>query len=172
MIANRLVDCDDVISAEGDTILMKRYDSNILRNPKGRRLSRSVPYFNVLFIVLFFPTTTVLGSNHSPISDVQSLLNLANTSLIRGDLDSSIDSLDEALNIIQELKVDEGVADEDDDNLSNDLEGEDEGIIDNNDGVGDSNEIGGTQEGMVDDNVERSQRCVENAKPGEVCALS
>jgi hypothetical protein len=25
--------------------------------------------------------------------------------------------------------------------------------------------------GIVDDNVERSQACLKNAKPGEVCAL-
>jgi hypothetical protein len=86
---------------------------------------------------------------------------------MRGDLDSSLEMLDDAIDMVQELNEEE----ENTDNSSNDVSngnglevesGNDETINDN----------GVIRGGIIDDNVERSQECVQNAKPGEVCALS
>ena len=153
---------------------MKRNDTN-LGNTRGMRLSMSVVAGSIVFFVLSFPTSAVLASTQSSISEVQRLLSLANSSLLNGNLDSSINSLHESLNIVQELKADEDGADSD--NNNSDVLNDSEGIGDrgdfNSDDIGDSNGIGDNTEGsIVDDNVERSQRCIENAKPGEVCALS
>ena len=90
-------------------------------------------------------------------------------------MDSSINSLHESLNIVQELKADENGADSDNNNIDvlNDTESRGDSGDFNSDDIWDRKEIGDNIEGsIVDDNVERSQRCVENAKPGEVCALS
>ncbi len=118
----------------------------------------------VLFLFLV-PITTAFSSTESSIFEIQRLLNLTNTSLMRGDLDSSLEMLDDAIDMVQELN------EEEDDNSGNDVSngnglevesGNDETIIDN----------GAIRGGIIDDNVERSQECVQNAKPGEVCALS
>jgi hypothetical protein len=155
-------------------ILMKRNDTNF-GNTRSMRLSMSVVTGFIVFFVLFFPTSAVLASTQSSISEVQRLLSLANSSLLNGNLDSSINSLHESLNIVQQLIADEDGADSDNNNsdVLNDSEGrEDRGDF-NSDDIWERNEIGDNIEGsMVDDNVERSQRCIENAKPGEVCALS
>jgi hypothetical protein len=130
-----------------------------------------IPYkFVVCSLVLFLflvPITTAFSSTESSIFEIQRLLNLTNTSLMRGDLDSSLEMLDDAINMVQELNEEE----ENTDNSSNDVSngnglevesGNDETINDN----------GVIRGGIIDDNVERSQECVQNAKPGEVCALS
>src|SRR5919107_5561842 len=165
---------DVVISTWCHRILMKRNDTN-LGNIRSMRLSMSVVAGFIVFFVLSFPTSAVLASTQSSISEVQRLLSLANSSLLNGNLDSSINSLHESLNIVQELKADEDGADSD--NNNSDVLNDSEGIGDrgnfNSDDIWDSNGIGDNTEGsIVDDNVERSQRCIENAKPGEVCALS
>jgi hypothetical protein len=122
-------------------------------------LSKFIVY-SLLPIVLLWPTTAaVVASTESSIIEVQRLLNLANTSLVRGDFGASIESLDEAMNMVQELNEEEII----DNNNGNDV------TDDIADGKGIDSDIG---DGMVDDNVERSQECVENARPGEVCALS
>jgi hypothetical protein len=113
----------------------------------------------VLF-ALFIPPAAVFASTVSSIPVVQFLPELSNASRIRGDLDSSIGSQDEALNTTEELKADG----DGEDNINN---GNSNGIDDagdRNDNDDDSDEIGGE---IVDDNVERSQRCMENAKPGD-----
>jgi hypothetical protein len=128
-----------------------------------------IPYkFVICSLVLFLflvPITTAFSSTESSIFEIQRLLNLTNTSLMRGDLDSSLEMLDDAIDMVQELN------EEEDDNSGNDVSngnglevesGNDETIIDN----------GAIRGGIIDDNVERSQECVQNAKPGEVCALS
>ena len=111
---------------------------------------------------------TAFASVESSVSEVQRLLNLTNSSLLRGDLDGSIESLDQSLTILQELKEEEEEEEEITDNSNNDGSNglEDEGGNDDN-----SNDSGVDGGGIVDDNVERSQECVENAEPGEVCAL-
>jgi cobalamin biosynthesis Mg chelatase CobN len=93
------------------------------------------------------------------------MLNLTNTSLMRGDFDSSLESLDDAIDMVQELNEEEENTDNSGNDVSNGLEvesGNDETINDN----------GATRGEIIDDNVERSQECVQNARPGEVCALS
>ena len=130
-----------------------------------------IPYkFVICSLVLFLflvPITTAFSSTESSIFEIQRLLNLTNTSLMRGDLDSSLEMLDDAIDMVQELNEEE----ENTDNSSNDVSngnglevesGNDETINDN----------GVIRGGIIDDNVERSQECVQNAKPGEVCALS
>jgi hypothetical protein len=109
---------------------------------------------------------TAFASVESSVSEVQRLLNLTNSSLLRGDLDGSIESLDQSLTILQELKEEEEeeITDNSNNDGSNGLD--DEGG--NDDNAKDNGVEGG---GIVDDNVERSQECVENAEPGEVCAL-
>jgi len=123
----------------------------------------------VLYSVLFLSALpimvmTAFASVESSVSEVQRLLNLTNSSLLRGDLDGSIESLDQSLTILQELKEEGETTDNNNNDGSNDLG--DEGGNDDN---GNDNGVDGG--GIVDDNVERSQECVENAKPGEVCAL-
>ncbi len=136
-----------------DLLLMKKFDMNCYMI-----LSRCVLYSLVL-LVLLVPITAAFASTESSIFEVQRLLNLTSTSLTKGDLDASIESLDEALNMVQELNEEESINNNNGNDPSDDL-ADDEGI---------DSGIGG---GMVDDNVERSQECVENARPGEVCALS
>ena len=150
--------CDRIINWGWHRLLMNTCDTNA-RNSSRLKLLRPVAGFLVYF-VLFVPTTAALASTEPSISEIQRLLNLTNPSLLSGDLDSSIGSLDEALNMIQELKAEGEGADNNNDDFSS---GNDEYGIDANDDMGGD---------IVDDNVERSQRCVENAKPGEVCALS
>jgi hypothetical protein len=120
-------------------------------------LSQRVVY-SLVFLVLLVPIAAAFASTESSVFEVQRLLNLTSTSLMKGDLDASIESLDEALNMVQELNEEESI----DNNNGNDASdiADDEGID------------GGIGGGMIDDNVERSQECVENARPGEVCALS
>lgn len=115
--------------------------------------------------VLLIPITTAFASTQPSISEVQRLLSLTNSSLLRDDLDGSIESLNKALSMVQELKeAEEGVnaIDNNNNSFSNNLE--DKG---GNDDYSDNDNDGG----IVDDNVERSQECIKNAKPGEVCAL-
>jgi hypothetical protein len=162
---------DVVISTWCHRILMKH---NLRGNTRSMRLSMSVAG-SIVFFVLFFSTSAVLASTQSSISEVQRLLSLANSSLLEGNFDSSINSLHESLNIVQELKADEDGAGSDNNNtdILNDSEGREDIGDFNSDDIWGSNEIGENIEGsIVDDNVERSQRCIENAKPGEVCALS
>jgi hypothetical protein len=128
-----------------------------------------IPYkFVICSLVLFLllvPTTSAFSSTESSIFEIQRMLNLTNTSLMRGDLDSSLESLDDAIDMVQELNEEEENIDNSGNDVSNGLEvesGNDETINDN----------GGIRGGIIDDNVERSQECVQNAKPGEVCALS
>lgn len=116
----------------------------------------------VLFLLLV-PITIAFSSTESSIFEIQRMLNLTNSSLMRGDLDSSLESLDDAIDMVQELNEEEENADNSGDDVSNGLEnGNDETINDN----------GAISGGIIDDNVERSQECVQNARPGEVCALS
>ena|SRR5215204_3295732 len=138
--------------------------TSILRNSCNLRLSSSVAGF-LVFVALLFQPTTVFASTEPTISEVQRLLSLVNSSLLRGNWDSSIGSLDEALNMIQELKAEEESANNNNNDNSSGLE--DAGNNDDSGDLGDS-----TGQAIIDHNVERSQRCVENAKPGEVCALS
>ena len=128
-----------------------------------------IPYkFVICSLVLFLflvPITTAFSSTESSIFEIQRLLNLTNTSLMRGDLDSSLEMLDDAIDMVQELNEEEENTDNSSNDVSNGLEVEsrnDETINDN----------GAIRGGIIDDNVERSQECVQNAKPGEVCALS
>jgi hypothetical protein len=128
-----------------------------------------IPYkFVICSLVLFLflvPITTAFSSTESSIFEIQRLLNLTNTSLMRGDLDSSLETLDDAIDMVQELNEEEENIDNSGNDVSNGLEvesGNDETINDN----------GAIRGGIIDDNVERSQECVQNAKPGEVCALS
>jgi hypothetical protein len=86
---------------------------------------------------------------------------------LRGKWDSSIGSLNEALNMIEELKAEEESADNNNNDNSSGSEDAGNRNNDDSDGLSDS-----TGQAIIDDNVERSQRCVENANPGEVCALS
>ena len=133
----------------------------------GMVFSKFVLYSYILLglFVLLIPITTAFASTEPSISEVQRLLSLTNSSLLRDDLDGSIESLNKALSMVQELKeAEEGVnaIDNNNNSFSNDLEdkgGNDDYSNNDNDG------------GIVDDNVERSQECVKNAKPGEVCAL-
>jgi hypothetical protein len=118
----------------------------------------------VLFLLLV-PITTVFSSTESSIFEIQRMLNLTNTSLMKGDFDSSLESLDDAIDMVQELNEEEENTDNSGNDVSNGLEvesGNDETINDN----------GATRGEIIDDNVERSQECVQNARPGEVCALS
>jgi hypothetical protein len=128
-----------------------------------------IPYkFVICSLILFLflvPITTAFSSTESSIFEIQRLLNLTNTSLMRGDLDSSLETLDDAIDMVQELNEEEENIDNSGNDVSNGLEvesGNDETINDN----------GAIRGGIIDDNVERSQECVQNAKPGEVCALS
>lgn len=119
---------------------------------------------SLVFFLLLVPITAAFPSSDSSISEVQRLLSLTNLSLMRGDLDSSLESLNEALNIVQELNEDEE-NNSDGNDLSNRLEDE----TGNDDNSNDGSAIGAN---IIDDNVERSQECIENTRPGEVCALS
>ena len=145
---------------------MRKCYASILRNSWDLRLSSSVTGF-LVFFTLFFPPTAVFASTEPTISEVQRLLSLVNSSVSRGDWDSSIGSLDEALNMIQELKAEEESADNNNNDNSSGLEDAGDRNNDDSDDLGDS-----MREAIIDHNVERSQKCVENAKPGEVCALS
>jgi hypothetical protein len=132
--------------------------------------------FNLYYLLVIFalpiPITTAFSSTEPSISEIQRLLSLTNSSLLRDDLDASMESLNEALSMVQELQEEEEKENSIDNNNnggSNSLEGiPQEGERGNNDDSNDDSDSGG---GIVDDNVERSQECVKNAKPGEVCAL-
>jgi hypothetical protein len=128
--------------------------------------SKFVLYSFLFLSALPFMVMTAFASVESSVSEVQRLLNLTNSSLLRGDLDGSIESLDQSLTILQELKEaeEEEITDNNNNDGSNGLEDEG-GNYDN------GNDKGVDGGGIVDDNVERSQECVENAEPGEVCAL-
>ena len=120
---------------------------------------------SLILFLLLVPITTAFSSTESSIFEIQRMLNLTNTSLMRGDLDSSLETLDDVIDMVQELNEEEENTDNSGNDVSNGLEvesGNDETINDN----------GATRGGIIDDNVERSQECVQNAKPGEVCALS
>src|SRR5215217_455507 len=142
---------------------MNKCYTSILRNSWNLRLSSSVTGF-LVFFALFFPPTAVFALTEPTISEVQRLLGLVNSSLLRGNWDSSIGSLDEALNMIQELKAEEESVDN---NINDNSTGLEDAGDRNSDELSDS-----MGQAIIDHNVERSQRCVENAKPGEVCALS
>jgi hypothetical protein len=129
----------------------------------------TIPYkFAICPLVLFLllvPITSAFSSTESSIFEIQRMLNLTNTSLMRGDLDSSLESLNDAIDMVQELNEEEENTDNSGNDASDGLEfesGNDETINDN----------GAIRGGIIDDNVERSQECVQNARPGEVCALS
>jgi hypothetical protein len=145
---------------------MNKYNTSILRNSLNLRASSSVTGF-LVFFALFFPPTAIFASSEPTISEVQRLLSLVNSSLSRGNWDSSIGSLDEALNMIQEFQAQEESTDNNNNDNSSGLE--DAGDRNNDDSDELSDSMG---QAIIDHNVERSQRCVENAKPGEVCALS
>jgi len=145
---------------------MNKCYTSILRNSWNLRLSSSAIGF-LVFFALFFPPAAVFASSEPTISEVQRLLGLVNSSLLRGNWDSSIGSLDEALNMIQELKAEEESADNNINDNSTGLEDAGDRNSDDSDELSD-----GMGQAIIDHNVERSQRCVENAKPGEVCALS
>lgn len=137
------------------------------RNAVDMMLSKLILYS--LLVILILPVSA-FASTESSISEVQRLLSLTNSSLLRDDLDASIESLDEALSMVQELKEEEeeeeNTINNNNNGVSNSLEDiprEDEGEEDNDGSNG--------RGGIVDDNVERSQECVKKAKPGEVCAL-
>jgi hypothetical protein len=132
--------------------------TSILRNSCNLRLSSSVAGF-LVFVALLFQPTTVFASTEPTISEVQRLLSLVNSSLLRGNW--------EALNMNQELKAEEESADNNNNDNSSGLEDAGDRNNDDSGDLGDS-----TGQAIIDHNVERSQRCVENAKPGEVCALS
>ena len=142
---------------------MNKCYTSILRNSWNLRLSSSAIGF-LVFFALFFPPAAVFASSEPTISEGQRLLGLVNSSLLRGNWDSSIGSLDEALNMIQELKAEEESADN---NINDNSTGLEDAGDRNSDELSDS-----MGQAIIDHNVERSQRCVENAKPGEVCALS
>lgn len=123
--------------------------------------------FSLVLFILLVPITTItaFASTESSIFEIQRLLNLTNTSLMRGDLDSSLGSLNNAQDLVQELKEE----DENTDNSSNDASSS----LEVERGSDETNSYNGVAEGsVIDDNVERSQECVENTGPGEVCALS
>jgi hypothetical protein len=143
----------------------------MIKNLWDMILSKVVLYSLLVLIVLPVPIMTALAFDESSISEVQRLLSLTNSSLLRDDLDGSIESLNKALSMVQELKdAEEGgnTIDNNNNSFSNgldDIPREDKGG--NNDYSNNDNDGG-----IVDDNnVERSQECVKNAKPGEVCAL-
>jgi len=142
---------------------MNKCYTSILTNSWNLRLSSPAIGF-LVFFALFFPPTAVFALTEPTISEVQRLLSLVNSSLLRGNWDSSIGSLDEALNMIQELKAEEESADN---NINDNSTGLEDAGDRNSDELSDS-----MGQAIIDHNVERSQRCVENAKPGEVCALS
>ena len=147
----------------------------MIRNSGDMMLSKFVLHYLLVLLILPVPITTAFTSTESSISEVQSLLSLANSSLLRDDLNASIESLDEALSMVQELKEEEeeeNTINNNNNGISNGLEDpqEDErGNNDNSKDDTDDSDMGGG--GIVDDNVERSQECIKNAKPGEVCAL-
>src|SRR5688572_26725604 len=95
-----------------------------------------IPFkFVICFLVLFLllvPRTIAFSSTESSIIEIQRMLNLTNTSLMRGDLDSSLESLDDAIDMVQELNEEEENTDNSGDDVSNGLEnGNDETINDN-----------------------------------------
>jgi hypothetical protein len=154
---------------------MKKYNIVMIRNSGDMMLSKFVLHYLLVLLILPVPIMTAFASTESSISEVQRLLSLINSSLLRDDLDGSIESLNEALSMVQELKEEEeeeNTINNNNNGVSNGLEDpqEDErGNNDNSNDDTDDSDMGGG--GIVDDNVERSQECIKNAKPGEVCAL-
>lgn len=155
---------------------MKKYNAIIIRNTWDMIFSKLVLCSLLVLLILPVPITTAFASTESSISEVQRLLSLTNSSLLRDDLDGSIESLNEALSMVQELKEEEeeeNIINNNNNGVSNSLEDipqEDErGNNDDNNNDDTDDSVGGG--GIADDNVERSQECVKNAKPGEVCAL-
>ena len=154
---------------------MKKYNIVMIRNSGDMMLSKFVLHYLLVLLILPVPIMTAFASTESSISEVQSLLSLINSSLLRDDLDGSIESLNEALSMVQELKEEEeeeNTINNNNNGVSNGLEDPQEDERGNNDDSNDDtddSDVGGG--GIVDDNVERSQECIKNAKPGEVCAL-
>jgi hypothetical protein len=144
----------------------------MIRNTWVMIFSKFVLYSLLVLFVLPITGATAFSSTEPSISEIQRLLSLTNSSLLSDDLDASMESLNEALSMVQELQEEEEKENSIDNNNnggSNNLEGiPREGNQGNNDDSNDDSDVGG---GIVDDNVERSQECIKNAKPGEVCAL-
>jgi hypothetical protein len=144
----------------------------MIRNTWVMIFSKFVLYSLLVLFVLPITVATAFSSTEPSISEIQRLLSLTNSSLLSDDLDASMESLNEALSMVQELQEEEEKENSIDNNNnggSNNLEDiPREGNQGNNDDSNDDSDVGG---GIVDDNVERSQECVKNAKPGEVCAL-
>ena len=136
------------------------------RNAVDMMLSKLILYS--LLVILILPVSA-FASTESSISEVQRLLSLTNSSLLRDDLDASIESLDEALSMVQELKEEE---EEEENTINNNNNGVSNSLEDiPREDEGEDNDGSNGRGGIVDDNVERSQECVKKAKPGEVCAL-
>jgi hypothetical protein len=153
---------------------MKKYNIVMIRNSGDMMLSKFVLHYLLVLLILPVPIMTAFASTESSISEVQRLLSLANSSLLRDDLNASIESLDEALSMVQELQEeeeDENTINNNNDGVSNGLEDPQEDERGNNDDSNDDTDDSDVGGGIVDDNVERSQECIKNAKPGEVCAL-
>jgi hypothetical protein len=106
----------------------------------------------LVFVALLFQPTTVFASTEPTISEVQRLLTLVNSRLLRGNWDSSIGSLNEALNMIEELKAEEESADNNNNDNSSGSEDAGNRNNDDSDGLSDS-----TGQAIIDDNVERSE---------------
>lgn len=131
-------------------------------------------------MVILILSVSAFASTESSIFEVQRLLSLTNSNLLRNNLDAYIESSDEALSMVQELKEEEEEEENTIINNGNDIlngleipqedqrGSNDDSNADSNIDTDDSDGGGG---GIVDDNVERSQECIKNAKPGEVCAL-
>src|SRR5918995_7039430 len=119
---------------------MRKCYTSILRNSWNLRFSSSMTGF-LVFFTLFFSPTAVFASTEPTISEVQRLLSLVNSSLLRGNWDSSIGSLNEALNMIEELKAEEESADNNNNN-DNSSGSEDAGYRNNDDSDGLSDSTG------------------------------
>jgi hypothetical protein len=107
----------------------------------GMIFSKFVLYSLLGLFVLLIPIITTFASTEPSISEVQRLLSLTNASLLRDDVDASIETLDEALSMVQELKEEEeeeNTINNNNNGISNSLEDiprEDEGgDNDDNDG--------------------------------------
>src|SRR5215216_643831 len=105
---------------------MKKYNIVMIRNSGDMMLSKFVLHYLLVLLILPVPITTAFASTESSISEVQRLLSLINSSLLRDDLDGSIESLNEALSMVQELKEEEeeeeNIIDNNNNGVSNSLE--------------------------------------------------
>src|SRR5687767_10253348 len=95
----KIISISTVINAGVDLRSMNKIDINRDVIPL-----KFAVFSSVLFILLV-PITTIaaFASTESSIFEIQRLLNLTNTSLMRGDLDSSLELLNNALDMVQEL---------------------------------------------------------------------